>query len=373
MLTCDEHDAVVSRLYSAAAGETDWVAALGATADRFGTAAAVLVAVGIQGSIINVQTHGKPLDFALAFYQSETYLRDPRSAYHLAVAPGDVYHDHGLYDVPTMLRHDRVRATIDMIGVAHQMGVSLRLPRGAPGMFTLLSTEAEGAADEEMVAAFQRLAPHIEQACALGEIVERAASTQAMLLEAMAAKADGVILLNAAGTPAFVNGSAQAILAAGDGLGWTPEGFVTRRAAETRRLRHLVRSAIAGRFETGRGGPGGQLLVTRPSARRPYILRVLPAPPVERFLSTFGFACVIHIHDLGAVRVPSRALLIAAFGLTEREADLAVELVRCAGLAGAATGAGMAHNTARNHLQGIFRKCAVANQAEAVQLFSRFA
>ena len=59
------------------------------------------------------------------------------------------------------------------------------------------------------------------------------------------------------------------------------------------------------------------------------------------------------------------------FGLSEREADLAVELVRCASLADAAAQAGMALNTARNHLQNIFRKSGATNRAEAVQLFSR--
>jgi DNA-binding CsgD family transcriptional regulator len=47
--------------------------------------------------------------------------------------------------------------------------------------------------------------------------------------------------------------------------------------------------------------------------------------------------------------------------------------VRCANLAGAAAQAGMALNTARNHLQGIFRKSGTASQAEAVLLFSRLA
>ena len=46
------------------------------------------------------------------------------------------------------------------------------------------------------------------------------------------------------------------------------------------------------------------------------------------------------------------------------------ELVRCASLAAAAN-AGMALNTARNHLQSIFRKCGATSQTEAVQLFSR--
>ena len=223
------------------------------------------------------------------------------------------------------------------------------------------------------VAAFLRLAPHIEQACVLGEIVERSAGTQAVLLEALAAKADGVMLLDLDGCPTFANDGARTILAAGDGLDWANGRFETARAAETRRLGNAVRSALAGRTRPGLKAAGDRLLVTRPSGRRPYIVRVLPAPPQERFMSGAGFGCVVHIHDLAIVRVPSHAILAGVFGLSLREADLAIELVRCAGLGAAAIAAGMAHNTARNHLQGIFRKCDVASQAEAVQLFGRLA
>jgi DNA-binding NarL/FixJ family response regulator len=61
----------------------------------------------------------------------------------------------------------------------------------------------------------------------------------------------------------------------------------------------------------------------------------------------------------------------AILGLSEREADLGVALVRCPSLPQAAADCGMAFNTARNHLQSIFRKSGTSSQAEAVQLFSR--
>jgi DNA-binding CsgD family transcriptional regulator len=96
----------------------------------------------------------------------------------------------------------------------------------------------------------------------------------------------------------------------------------------------------------------------------------MPAPATERFLSRPAIACVIHLHDPAALLVPSHETLQAVFGLTQREADLAVELVRFADLAAAATEAGMAFNTARVHLQNIFRKCAVSSQVQLVRLFS---
>ncbi len=222
---------------------------------------------------------------------------------------------------------------------------------------TLLSTEAEGHASQAAIRSFQRLAAHMRQAVSLGQVVEQRAATQAALLDALARRADGVILLDRSGAPSFLNDTARAVLAAGDGLAFAGGAFVTRRGPETRRLQQLIGDAIA-LVPPSESRPGGEMLVTRADGRRPYVVRVMPAPKTERFLSGLCVACVIHLHDLAAVRVPSASLLCAAFGLTEREAELAIELVRCAGLAGAAENAGMALNTARNHMQAIFARAA---------------
>ncbi|MBX3594084.1 hypothetical protein [Sphingomonas sp.] len=371
MLTHDLHESIVAQLYSAAAGDIEWREIMGRIADLFGHAAAVLVAIDPAAGSLRAHTHGYTDDEANAYYQSETFRADPRASLHMGVRAGEIYHDRALYDVPTMLRDERVRASIDAIGVAHQMGLSLRLPNNLSGAFTLLSTEAEGMPTDEGLAAFHRLAPHVEQACALSAIIEQAAGTQAVLLEALSAKADGVIIVDASERLAFVNDGARAILAAGDGLGWSDGQFATARAAETRRLRAMVNGVTSALKKSKAPDVGGQIVVTRPSGRKPYVVRVLAAPPGERLLSHFGCACVVHVHDLAAVRVPNPAMLSATFGLSEREARLAAECIRYADLSAAAAAIGMAHNTARNHLQSIFRKCGVHSQAEAVQLFGR--
>ncbi|WP_066794901.1 helix-turn-helix transcriptional regulator [Sphingomonas soli] len=372
MIESEQHDAIVACLYAAAAGDRQWSNALELIAQAFRMSAAVMVVADPAGASFRAEVHGRPSDYANSYYASEIFLEDPRVPFFLATPPGKLYFDHCLYDVAAMARDDRVQRTTSEIGVFYQLGAQLRLPAAGTGTVSMLSTEAEGHASEEVIRSFRRLAPHIEQACAFGELIERNAATQDALIEALAARADGVILLDRIGRPVFVNDVARAILGAGDGLGFTADGLVTRRGPETRRLRGMI-ADILGKRAGGPRRPGGQILITRPSMRLPYVVRVLPAPASERFLALHSIACVIHIHDLAAVRLPSRRALRATFGLTERESDLAIELVRHAGLGPAAEAVGMALNTARNHLQGIFRKCGVASQAEAVQLLTRLA
>ncbi|MET0274439.1 MAG: hypothetical protein ABW360_15740 [Phenylobacterium sp.] len=333
-------------------------------------------AFGVRHNLINisdaswrnvaVEVHGQTADHARTYYAGEIYTNDPRTAYLLAVRPGDVYYDHKLYDVETITRNRWTQEAIGVLGVKYQLGVSLRLPDGMRGAFAMLPSESEGHASEAAIAAFTRIAPYLEQAVALGLVMEKEAATRSALLEALTRKAEGVVLLSRSGGASFMNDAACAILGAGDGLRLTGGAFVTHRLPETRRIAQLVRAALAPPDDDE--APGGRVLVTRTSGRRPYVVSVMRAPPLERYLAGYSIACVIHIQDLAAVRLPSRDALRGVFGLSERESDLAIELVRCAHLEAAAANARMALNTARNHLQSISRKTGVRGQTELVQL-----
>ena len=370
MLSRNDHDGLVRRLYASAMGDTPWTDTLAHVANLFHSSAAAVQVSDPSYQNISVENHGYSKEFAAEFYASDVYARDPRIDYYRAVRPGDVYFDHCLYDVAAMERDPRCRESIDILKVKYQLGSAISLPNDATAFLVILSTGREGHASEAAISAFRRLAPHIEQALTLGQVIEQQAATQAVLLDALDSKTDGVVLLDRTGAPTFMNDPAQRILAACDGLAFTEGAFVTRRGPETRGLQRMVRDAIAASEGSG-DRPGGEILVSRPSGLHPYVLRVMSAPPTERFLAGQSIACVIHLRDLAAVRLPSAASLSAVFGLTEREADLAIELVRSASLQSAAGNAGMAVNTARNHLQSIFRKCNASSQAEAVQLFSR--
>jgi len=372
MLSRDDHDALVGRLYASALGDAPWLGTLQSISGKFGTGGALVQMMDAQSRILGFVTHPFPEDFSAKFYMSEVYRSDPRMKFFHAVKPGEIYYDHALYDVEEMNRDPRCKACSDALGVKYQLGAVSGLPDGASSWLTLLSSEAEGHASEAAIAAYRRLAPHIAQALSLGQVVQQRTATQDALLDALAHKADGVVLIGYTGAPTFVNDAARTILSASDGLCFANGAFATRRGPETRKLQRQIGDAIA-LVPPSEARSGNEMLITRPSGKRPYVLRVMRAPRSERFLTGASIACVIHLHDLAATRLPSRSLLAAAFGLSERETDLVIELVRCASLQDAAKNAGMALNTARNHLQSIFRKSNTASQAEAVQLFGRLA
>ncbi|MET0274438.1 MAG: hypothetical protein ABW360_15735 [Phenylobacterium sp.] len=368
MLDSTSHDAIVSGLYASAAGDLSWGATLATISDHFRVEQNVIHVADASWNVLATEVHGVTMEDPTSYYAGEIYANDPRRPYLQGVRPGAVYYDHMLYDVEAITRNRWAQEAIGVLGVKYQLGVGMRLPEGMRGAFALLQSEREGHSSEAAIAAFARIAPHIEQAVSLGLVMERQAATRSALLDALTRKAEGVVLLNRAGAPTFINDAARAILAAHDGLELSRGTFVTRRPPESRRIEQLVRAALA---PLAAADPGGRVLVTRPSGRRPYVVSVMRAPPLERFLAGHSIACVVHIQDLAAVRLPSRDALRAVFGLSDREADLAIELVRCAHLEGAAANARMALNTARNHLQSISRKTGAHGQAELVQLLGR--
>jgi len=370
MLSRARHDRLVANLYASAFGEKAWPDTLSEFAGCFSTGAAVFHVHSGQDKISDSQVHGYSEEFAQAFYASGAYFRDPRVALITGVKPGTVYFDSLLFDVEEMNRHPAVRETIDTLKVAHQLGVSLRVPGVPFAGFAVMPTAREGHPSSAAIAAFRRLAPHIERAATLGRIWEAGAVAQFSMLESLAGRSDAFLLLGSSGALVFANDAATAILAANDGLTCAGGQLKAARSSETAKLARLVADAIAVSISEG-DHPGGRMLVSRPSRRRPYVLRVLPAPPLDRFLTRRSIACIVQVQDLSEVCVPSKEALSTVFGLTDRETDLALGLIRYAALEAAAAQAQMAVNTARNHLKSIFRKTGTTGQAEMIQLLGR--
>jgi DNA-binding CsgD family transcriptional regulator len=371
MLSVDEHSEIVAKLYASVTGETAWSTTLAQFADRFSSKAALIQISDAAFTRLTVENHGYSREFADSYYASEAYANDPRVAYYRNVKLGSIYFDHCLYSVDEMDRNSWCQESYQLLGAKYQLGTVLPLPNGSIGALAILSSEKEGHASREAIGAFRRLAPHIEQAMSLGYVFEHHVATQAALLNALADKADGVVMLGGNGTPTFMNDAATRIFERADGLNFRCGSIAAYRGPENRRLNEIIASAIAASRDTTIH-PGGQMLITRSSGLRPYIVRAMPTPMTERFvLATEAAACVIHIHDLSAIQLPPLESLRAIFGLTERESHLVIELIRCTDLSAAAAAAGMALNTARNHLQSIFRKTGTTKQSEAMQLLNR--
>lgn len=178
-----------------------------------------------------------------------------------------------------------------------------------------------------------------------------------------------MVLVSADGTVLDASPAAEAILSENDGLK-VEQGRV--RAADQRadqQMRRLIQSVC-------RGGWGRRAerfcRVRRPSDERDYLLRLGAVPLADLGLDPIAYRCLI---EIAGARTETQAMgeeLQALFGLTPREAEIAILFVSGHNdLRSIALHLAISHETARVHARSIFSKLGVANQVELVRILTQ--
>lgn len=169
----------------------------------------------------------------------------------------------------------------------------------------------------------------------------------------------GVALVAPGGRALFLNGAAEDIICAHDGLTIGP-GRVLKAAwpGEDRILRRLVSPA----------GGVGCLTVSRPSGARPYTVQVVPLGSALRPADLPLAPAMLLILDPEVGPEPRPATLQRLYGLTAAEARVALLTLRGAGLRPVAEELSVSVSTVRIQLQRVFEKTGTHRQAALVRL-----
>ena len=170
--------------------------------------------------------------------------------------------------------------------------------------------------------------------------------------------AHGVALVVPGGRVLFLNGAAEDIAGARDGLAIGP-GRMLRlgRPAEDAALQRLIAQAVP-----------GCLAVSRPSGARSYVLQVAPLGSVLRPADRPPAPALLMILDPESGPEPLPATLQLLYGLTAAEARVALLTLRGAGLRPIAEELAVSVSTVRIHLQRVFDKTGTHRQAALVRL-----
>ena len=178
----------------------------------------------------------------------------------------------------------------------------------------------------------------------------------------------GVLLLDADGRVLFANRAAEQIAGQDDGLRITRDGLAAALPEETAALRRLV--AAAALTTNGNGsGAGGELLLSRPSMRRPLALAVSPLPRDGFLPGLPGVPAVaVFVADPEAAGESDAALLARLYGLTAAESRLTAALMMGGDLREVSDALGVSYHTARAQVKSVFSKTGTRRQAELVQL-----
>ena len=176
----------------------------------------------------------------------------------------------------------------------------------------------------------------------------------------------GTAFLDRKGSVLFSNRAAQRAIAARDGLSERHRMIVATDPNADAALQRLTRHAIA---------PDAALecppdvLVPRPSLRRPYRISASPLRKTLRWLAGgSGPVALLVIVDPELSRPIDAEALRQGYGLTRKEAALAMALAGGETVARAAERLGIRYETARTHLRRILSKTQTSRQVELVAL-----
>lgn len=210
------------------------------------------------------------------------------------------------------------------------------------------------------------LIPHLQRAVRLGQHLRQLSSEVNASQEALHRITIGVILVDASGTPLFLNKQAEAFIAAGQGLTISRNSLRAPTWAQTQALHKLIFEAAQAARKTG----GGMSISTLEMAQ-PLSILVTPVgkEPSNGFrLDNSCVAAALFIGTAGQQLEFSLDALSLLYGLTRTEARLAAALANGLSLEMMAGQFGRSLHTLRSQLKSCFRKTGTHRQTELVKL-----
>jgi len=232
-------------------------------------------------------------------------------------------------------------------------------------VLTAMRAEQAKAFDTSYSKAIQELLGHLSRAFTLQERLQILEAGESALNDLSL----GIILLDADGNAVFSNRAAEEMLRSGDGLRVRRGRLVALHSERHGELQNLLRHATASDGATA--CPPG-VLVTRPSGRPPFHVTASPLRRTPQALfGTSSPVAVVFVTDPLKYRPLAAESLKQTYGLTAREASLAIALAQGQSLDEAAGQLQMRYETARTHLRRILSKTETSRQSELVLLLER--
>jgi DNA-binding CsgD family transcriptional regulator/PAS domain-containing protein len=287
-----------------------------------------------------------------AFMSSSAELRNVAAQIQIgrALPTDSVVPDEVLYR--SRFYHDAVRPA----GGHHGMVVR---PTGS-ALVVACRAQSAGSFPRAQVETLQAMLPTLEATLRLKTRLTRLEERSSMLERALDEVSDlGIFLMDRRGVVIHLNRAAERILEAADGLYWRRGELSGAQDADTARLQRALRD-----------GSGELCALSRPSSRKPLIVRAVSTDPatVDPLQEIAPTETLLFVRDPDKGAENDFERIATALGLTRREARLAALLADGRSVAEAADETGITIGNARTHLKRIFNKTDTHRQAELVRL-----
>lgn len=252
------------------------------------------------------------------------------------------------------------------VGAFHLLGAVFELGGERTAILGLHRQRDAEPFDEEDRRQIDRVLPHLRRALQLRARLADERARLSLGAAALEALRLGIVVTDREGVVLLANPAAEALAQAGGALSLGAQGrpLAAAHPPETRRLLALV-------GETAAGGPGGALLLSRPSGSA-VAASVAPLPRRLRDGIPLGAALLV-LRDLGGAPPDLAATLAGLFGLTPAEAGLARALLAGRRPEEVAEARGVKLTTVRSQLSQVLHKTGARRQGELTALLERVA
>ncbi|HUH36612.1 MAG TPA: helix-turn-helix transcriptional regulator [Spongiibacteraceae bacterium] len=248
-------------------------------------------------------------------------------------------------------------------GIYHVLGVDLRDPGGVNASLRIARprrTAAFGDADRRTLA---MLAPHLQQALALHNRLQRLDTERALLESTVNRQALATLSIDDQRRLLQSNPVAERLLAQRDGIRVVDGAVELARSTEQQHFKALV-GAACDALHQGRAAIAQAMSISRSASPHPLNLVLRPMGYDNQGKPLLA----LFISDPADKAEASQDVLAQLFRFTPAEARLAMLLANGHSLDAATAELGISRNTGRAHLRAIFAKTGVSQQTQLVSL-----
>lgn len=363
MVEIDDFSRVVQSIYTAVVQPTAWTVAMDEIKSAIGSRLSAIVTTGTELNEIGARSAGDATD--IDAYNAHYGRLDPIVGVLERMEAGVVLAQQQIVDRDLWERGEFCNDWARPNEYGDGVFAVLNRGDGTTSWLVTAATSTRGPfGTPERVALLQALVPHLQQAIKTQQRLVDLYRRYGDLVTAIDALPDGIAILGSGGRVTHLNPVAEAIVASRDGL-CVRSGHLTSAVARADRV--LGRVVQRANRDESTVATGGCVAVSRPSGRRPYLIRVIPLSSGDSVGLVSPTALVVIVDPEHEPR-PDLEVVRALYGLTKTEAAVAVRVLDGTGVGPIADELYLSVPTVRTHLQRVFQKTNTHRQAELVRL-----
>ena len=306
--------------------------------------------------------------YANAFVQ-HYYKISPFNAAAATIAPGEVWAATSISQTDSFKASAFYNEFVRPQGWADFVAIGLLRAPKASGSLALQRSPDAIWVEPAGWQLLETLAPHLQRAVTIHDLLSRTRATTDSLGAAVAAAGFAVFLLTGDCRVVFANAKAEDLIRRGIGLRYECGRLAAASPALTARLQALARQSASPK--PGEAHAGGTIELCRGENRPPLVAHVIPLAP-NRTVAIFDLdrpAAAVFIVDPAADLGAQIQHFGARFGLAPAETRVLGEIIAGNGLPAAAARLKITELTARTHAKHIFAKTGTSRQTELIRRF----